>query len=50
MLYGNGLIRLTTESIGGRDVKVCQLIDEESGEKTNYLPVSGESNYSKEYS
>ena len=49
MFYGNGLIRLTTESIGGRDVKVCQLIDEESGEKTNYLPVGGKNNYSKEY-
>ena len=49
MFYGNGLIRLTTQSIGGRDVEVCQFIDVETGEKTNYLPVGGKNNYSKEY-
>ena len=50
MFYGNGLIRLTTQSIAGRDVEVCQFIDGETGAKTNYLPVSGKNNYSKEYS
>ena len=46
--YGNGLIRLTTQSIEGIDVQVCQLINEETGEKTNYLPVSGSANKQSE--
>ena len=47
IFYGNGLIQLTTQSIVGKDVKICQLIDERTGEKTNYLPVLGNSNKSK---
>ena len=46
--YGNGLIRLTMQSIEGIDVEVCQLINEETGEKTNYLPVSGSANKMQE--
>ena len=47
--YGLGILQLTTELIAGKDVKVCQLIDEETGEKINYLPVLGSANKSKEY-
>ena len=46
--YGNGLIRLTTQSIEGKDVEVCQLTNEDTGEKTNYLPVSGSANKMQE--
>ena len=48
MFYGNGLIRLTMQSIEGKDVEVCQLINEDTGEKTNYLPVSGSANKMQE--
>ena len=47
-VYGNGLIKLTQVSIGGRDVELCQVINEATGEKDNYLPIVGWNNKQKE--
>ena len=47
--YGNGIFKFYEQSIGGRDVTVCQLVDPESGETANYIPVQGTDNVSKDW-